>query len=64
MTKHKTIEILAAFNAWRRGAQTEMLSPKQIGEAIDSAVKHLKESVRAGKLKKQRTMKAKAKAKA
>lgn len=63
MTKPKTIEILTAFNAWRRGAETEMLSPKQIGEAIDSAVKHLRESVRAGKLKKARAMKAKEKLK-
>ena len=49
MNKPKTIETLTAFNKWRRGAEIEHPSPKLIGEAIDAAVKHLKESVKAGK---------------
>ena len=57
MTKPKTIEILHTFNRWRRGADIEHPSPKLIGEAIDAAIKHLKEAVKAGKA-------AKAKAKA
>lgn len=36
----KAIEVLKEFNTWRRGAETEMLSPKEIGVAIDAIIKH------------------------
>jgi hypothetical protein len=39
----KCVEILKAHNKWRRGADTEMLNPKIIGEAIDYAIKMLEE---------------------
>lgn len=38
----KAIEILKAHNNWRRGHIEEMcLTPKEIGEAIDTVVKEL-----------------------
>ena len=60
MTKPKTIEILTEFNKWR----TERLlwerpSPSQVTDAIDSAVKYLRESIKAGKIAKKKAMKAK-----
>lgn len=45
MTTTEVIQILTTHNAWRRGAEVEpedMPTPKQIGEAIDEAIKILK----------------------
>ena len=64
MTKPKTIEMLQQFNYWRLGLVDEKPSNKEVTEALFAAVKHLNESVKAGKLKKAKAMKAKAKAKA
>ncbi len=64
MTKLKTIQLLKQYNWWSLGLVDEKPSNKEVTEALFAAVKHLKESVRAGKLKKARAMKAKAKAKA
>ncbi len=38
MTTNEAIEILKAYNKWRRGGEGEMPPPKQIGEAIDKAI--------------------------
>lgn len=32
------LEVLRQFNAWRRGAETEMLDPAIIGQAIDAVI--------------------------
>jgi len=41
--KYETaIEVLTAFNAWRRGADIEHPSHKGIGQAIDLAIEALK----------------------
>jgi hypothetical protein len=42
MTIEKTCQILKRFNRWRRGAEIKQPCPKQIGLAIESAIKHLK----------------------
>lgn len=42
MNKEKVIEILKTHNKWRRGNENiEMLNPKEIGQAIDFAIKYL-----------------------
>ena len=38
MSKDEALKILTEYNKWRRGADTEMLPPKLIGEAIDVAI--------------------------
>jgi hypothetical protein len=38
MTEQEALKILIGHNKWRRGADTEMLPPKLIGEAIDVAI--------------------------
>lgn len=44
MTKQQTIDFLINFNKWRRGSETiEMPNPKEIGIAIDLAIKFLKQ---------------------
>ena len=43
MDKQEVIKILEQHNKWRRGADIEMLSPKDIGKAIDYAIKYLKD---------------------
>lgn len=42
MTNTEALEILKQYQAWRRGADTEMLEPKDIGKAIDIAIDALK----------------------
>lgn len=42
MTNTEALEILEQYQAWRRGADTEMLEPKDIGKAIDVAIDALK----------------------
>ena len=37
----QTIQTLILHNTWRRGAETEMVNPKQIGIAIDHAIQVL-----------------------
>lgn len=40
----KTIQFLVRYNAWRRGDETvEMPAPEEIGDAIDNAVKLLRQ---------------------
>ena len=46
MTPQETIKALTKFNKWRRGASISQPDPKDIGEAIDSAVKLLKETLK------------------
>lgn len=41
MTLEEAIKILKEYNEWRRGAETEMLHPKTIGEAIDVVLEEL-----------------------
>jgi len=42
MTTQQAISILRQHNAWRRGDDTiEMQEPKEIGEAIDVAVRFI-----------------------
>ena len=36
MSTPEAIEILRAYNLWRRGDETAMLSPELIGRAIDA----------------------------
>lgn len=38
MSDEEAARILTAHNAWRRGAEIEMLPPKLIGDAIDHAI--------------------------
>lgn len=42
MTNAEALEILKQYQAWRRGADTEMLKPKKISEALDIAIENLK----------------------
>ena len=35
MTKAEAIDILIRHNEWRRGSDTEMVTPEELGEAID-----------------------------
>lgn len=41
----EALKILVEYNEWRRGAETEMLPPKLIGQAIDVAIECLTKSV-------------------
>ena len=42
MTLERAIEILEAHQEWRKGADTDMIAPSIITEAIDTILKHLK----------------------
>jgi len=42
MKNETAIEVLTAFNAWRRGAEMPMPSPREAGQAIDVAIEALK----------------------
>lgn len=42
MTNTEALEILEQYQAWRRGADTEMLDVKDISEALDIAIEKLK----------------------
>lgn len=44
MTKEEALKILIEYNKWRRGAETPMLDPKIIGQAIDVAIECLTKS--------------------
>ena len=59
MRKTEAAEILHELNLWRRGDGFEKQSPRQIGIAIDTAIKCLRESIKAGKIAKKKAMKAK-----
>ncbi len=41
MTNQEAHDLLVEYNAWRRGSETEMLKPGEIGEAIDAGIKAL-----------------------
>lgn len=43
MKTKEIIDILTRYNEWRRGADIEQPDPKEIGKAIDYAIKGLKE---------------------
>jgi hypothetical protein len=44
MTKKQTIDFLINFNKWRRGSETiKQPNPREIGIAIDNAIKFLKQ---------------------
>lgn len=60
MTKKQAIKVLKWHNLWRRGAENapeEMLDPKLIGEALDTAIRLLSKPAK----KKQVTCKSSAK---
>lgn len=38
MTTNKAIETLRKYQRWRRGQTNEMISPAEIGEAIDAII--------------------------
>lgn len=40
MIPHKAKQILQRYQEWRIGAETEMLKPKTITEAINIVLKH------------------------
>lgn len=46
MTTQQALDILKHHNIWRRGADIQMQSPAEIGEAIDKAVEVLQEAVK------------------
>ena len=54
MTIKKAIEITKHHQAWRRGAEIEMLSPREIGIAIDIIIERIEsnDSIIAKKLDK------------
>jgi len=41
MTKKECIVFLKNYNQWRRGAEIPMPAPREIGQAIDKAIKLL-----------------------
>lgn len=43
MKIEELIKTLEEYNNWRRGAKTKMIAPAIIGEAIDEAIKVIKE---------------------
>ena len=43
MTKNQCVKILTDYNAWRRGAETEMIRPEIVGLAIERAIHLLKQ---------------------
>ena len=61
MKKSEAAEILHKHNLWRSdwGDDSKMQSPHQVTIAIDTAVKYLRESIKAGKIAKKKAMKAK-----
>jgi hypothetical protein len=42
MEKKEAIKILRYFQKWRRGARIPMPDPKEVGLAIDTAIKELR----------------------
>jgi len=42
MKNETAIEVLTAFNAWRRGAEIPQPNPREIGQAIDVAIEVMK----------------------
>jgi hypothetical protein len=46
MTTQQALDILKRHNIWRRGADIQMQSPAEIGEAIDKAVEVLQEAAK------------------
>lgn len=61
MTKKTAAEILHKFNLWRYGHKLEQQSPQQVTIAIDTAIKHLRDSIKAGQVAKKRAMRGKSK---
>ena len=45
----KTIKELHTFQKWRRGANTQMPDPKDVGKTLDNAIKILRK-VKKGKI--------------
>ncbi len=46
MKIQETITFLKEFNKWRRGKNIPQPNPKEIGLAIDSAIKHLENKIK------------------
>lgn len=46
MTKEEALNILHNFQKWRRGANTAMLDPKIVGEALDIAIRVLRKDLK------------------
>ncbi len=46
MTIERALEVLKHFNKWRRGAKMPMPNPKEIGIALDTAIKVLEKEVK------------------
>jgi hypothetical protein len=42
MDLKETIKVLVKHNEWRKGAETPMVEPKKISEALDTAINLLK----------------------
>lgn len=47
MKVKEIIRVLHAFQKWRRGADMQMPDPKEIGRAIDGAIRELRNFQRA-----------------
>lgn len=46
MTDKEAIKTLHHFQKWRRGAKIEIPDPKQIGQALDVAIRVLRKQVK------------------
>jgi hypothetical protein len=54
MTTNQAVELLKKYNDWRRGAETEMPHPSEIGLAIEIVIKEIKSrKFRRERIKKQ-----------
>lgn len=45
ISESEALKILVEYNEWRRGAESPMLDPKIIGQAIDVAIECLTKSI-------------------
>lgn len=43
MNKKELVKFLRNYNHWRRGAETPMPSPKELGVALDAAISIIEE---------------------
>jgi len=49
MTEKEAIKTLHYYQKWRRGAKIPMSDPKQVGVAIDVAIRTLRKSIKTKK---------------
>lgn len=45
MTEKKALEVLKEYNSWRQGADTKMIDPETITEAIDTVIRILEKEI-------------------